>query len=227
MNERRFTEIVFIDGPDGSGKDFFIENFIKKYTELHPEKRLAMLKSSDYTYYLLKKDRDINKFETGRSVLDNFYKGHIELIDDAKSLLSTGMCDLIIVNRSFASFQVYNLRYDKLSSNDEDVKEHARMRTRYIDMYRKHFHKNFKNVRTTFISMEISGETLEEKVNLLINRLKSRDHNTTGNDENITYLIHAYENIDHRLNDMYDRTLKVNSSDFEKTISDFFMEEST
>lgn len=104
------SKIVFVDGPNGIGKDYFIANLAKLLAE---NNKTYIIKSvKDY----MSKDNPIINI---RQFSKEFFKAslyntdvldaHIKCIDNVISLAEQEEYDYILVNRSIVSYIIYNL----------------------------------------------------------------------------------------------------------------------
>jgi hypothetical protein len=112
------SKIVFVDGPNGIGKDYFIANFAKLLAE---NNKTYIIKSvKDYM------PRD-NPIISIRQFSREFFKAsffstsvldaHIDCVDGVIKTAEQEEYDYILVNRSVVSYVVYNILMPKIVMN--------------------------------------------------------------------------------------------------------------
>jgi hypothetical protein len=112
------SKIVFVDGPNGVGKDYFIGNLAKLLAE---NNKTFIIKSiKDY----MPKDNPIISI---RQFSREFFKAsffntdvldaHIDCVDNVIKIAEQEEYDYILVNRSVVSYVVYNLLMPKIVMN--------------------------------------------------------------------------------------------------------------
>jgi hypothetical protein len=109
------SKIVFVDGPNGIGKDYFINNLAKLLTENNKTYIIKSIK--DYTprdnpiISIRQFSREFfNASFFNTSVLD----AHIDCVDSVTGLAEQEEYDYILVNRSIVSYVIYNLFMPKV-----------------------------------------------------------------------------------------------------------------
>jgi hypothetical protein len=104
------SRLVFIDGPNGIGKDYFINNF----TELLKENGKSFIIKS-VKNYMPKDNQLINTRQFSKKFFKESYfntdvsNAHRKCIQDVIEIADSGEYDFIIINRSVLSYYVYNI----------------------------------------------------------------------------------------------------------------------
>jgi hypothetical protein len=131
------SKIIFVDGPNGVGKDYFIANLAKLLAE---NNKTYIIKSvKDY----MPKDNpiiSIRQFsrEFFRASLYNtdVLDAHIKCVDDVIKTTEQEEYDYILVNRTILSYIIYNLHMPKIVMN-----LHARYYSEFDKINEKQYEK--------------------------------------------------------------------------------------
>lgn len=153
------TLVYFIDGPNGAGKDYFIENLIKSLQAgaKHPPK-VEVLRATDFF------DNEANaterrkyvRYDTEKSKTLSIMIGHMKLLERIAELSRQRLLDsvcVVLVNRSFLSTLAYNL-YKPNQLAD---------RRFYIDLFMNVFARYSEYVDMQFINLVVNTQTLMER----------------------------------------------------------------
>jgi len=215
------TQVIFIDGPHAVGKDYFIENLIKQLKEEQPEKKVEVLRATDFLTPLIKTNRFYehdNKLSTENHAI---FHGHLRLMNRIKELIDYKLADLVIVNRSFASFLIYNLNTDFNNNTPQLNTILSEDKRQFIDSYTRTFKNMFRYISTLFINLTIDGGTIDEKVDNIVARIKSRSENKEVNVGYLTYLTKSYSGLDNIFTDMFNEHQELKSGSFHYVIAKY------
>ncbi len=170
------STIVFLEGPNGCGKDYFLEELVKllkrdkvNYITLEAKKYLPEnITNNRYTKVLIDEKH-----------LQLYYYSHIRLLEDINILANH--FDIILVNRSIISFLIYNLYFSDIKAQEKEYYEKEVLQL--IEGY-------LKDQKTILINL-IKDLTLEE----LKTRLETRDDRIVKIDylSQINYYYHNLE----------------------------------
>jgi hypothetical protein len=142
------TKLVFVDGPNGVGKDYFIVNLVKLLKE--SSKTFVVKSIKDYMPEgnLLISTRQFNR----EFFIKSFYNtdvldAHIACVNDVIKITEQEEYDYILVNRSIVSYFIYNLIIPKNVINmygniDEELdkitgNQYARVDFGLVGIYKK------------------------------------------------------------------------------------------
>lgn len=185
--------VVFVDGPTGVGKDYFINQLSGLYSQTHPEKGIKILRSSDLILgkeHTKSEERKYTTYQTDQAKVSAIFDGHIELLHTiAASIQTPYPPGLTIVNRGFLSFLQYNI-YDR----------HWTIREQYIDKYSKHFLSILKTSRNLSVVIrpnnpEMPTPRIVSSMEYIIDRLRSRQDDKPIDEDWLKDLYQRYEKI--------------------------------
>jgi thymidylate kinase len=112
------SKIVFVDGPNGVGKDYFIANLAKLLAENNKTYIIKGIKD-----YMPKDNPIINIRQFSKEFFKtSFYNtdvldAHIKCVDDVIKTAEQEEYDYILVNRSIVSYIIYNLVMPRMVMN--------------------------------------------------------------------------------------------------------------
>lgn len=201
------TKVVFIDGPNAVGKTYFTDHLEALYRETFPDKVIHKFDASKYTYWKGRKERVHHTDVYPEEELRQMYLGHIRMISDIKKDVVSNQPDLILVNRSFMTYNAYNLRYDHLPDTSPD-KSAMRALTDFVnENYEETFRTYLNDVDTIYIGLGILGDGVQ----VAYDRLTARDYAKRVDREHLEHLFAAYYNPRNGFKEMH--------TEFEQTTS--------
>jgi hypothetical protein len=112
------SKIVFVDGPNGVGKDYFIANLAKLLAENNKTFIIKSVKD-----YMPKDNPIINVRQFSREFFKESYfnsdvaNAHKKCVQDVINMADSGEYDYVIINRSILSYIIYNITIPKLMLN--------------------------------------------------------------------------------------------------------------
>ena len=159
-------KIIFVEGPTGVGKGYFINNLLLQFREKRPNLKISLLEAKTWALdqNSQSEDRKYTAYNTTSDKVENIFNGHIRLLAYIKSLLSSKVVDLVIVDRSFLSFITYNV----YKPEDQDLRE------RYIAEFKEAYHYLGVTEYPSLTVQLISGKPTLKTVSLLEQRIKER-----------------------------------------------------
>ena len=164
------VNLLFVDGPTGSGKDYFIENLIQELKSKKPNINIVTWKATDFVLKgpSLTELRKYTIHDIDEERLEIIYNGHKELIKEAAKLLSdkNKQVDLLVVNRSILTTFGTNLWEDKHSARREDLAEEFANYSKPI--------LEEAGVVSLFIRIDVVAEGTTRAVNILLDRVARR-----------------------------------------------------
>ena len=226
-------KIVFIDSPNAVGKDYFIENFLKEYRGRYGlNKNVVVINAKDFLPTFVKDTRHYSNQLTSRHQNVRLFLGHIKLLNYLRETITETDTDLILVNRSFITFLVYNLSIEyeikrrdsaELSDEDEDL---LNEKQEYIDAYQRLFRNLFQSIPTLYVHLSFNEDTVEGITDRVIERMKNRNDGKCIVREWVTYLVESYDKVDQRVLAGFTYKTKLTSDEYkyllEKYFSSFF-----
>lgn len=141
------TLVYFIDGPNGSGKDYFIDNLVNGLNG-HPVKiNVKVLRATDFFSNRVKstESRKYIAYDTEESKTLSIFNGHMNILEQIAEYTRDGV-DVVIINRSFLSTLAYNLYK---SSQLVERQGYLTLFTIICAMYQKYFDLTFVNMQIT------------------------------------------------------------------------------
>ena len=146
------TLVYFVDGPNGAGKDYFINELVQsvKAEMIHPS--VEVLRATDFfdNKDTASERRKYVQYDTEQSKTLSIVVGHFKLLERIAEL-AREQVDVIIVNRSFLSTLSYNL-YKQSQLSDRRL---------YLDLFMNLYSKYSYYVDMTFVNMVVSSNELK------------------------------------------------------------------
>lgn len=209
------SEIIFIDGPQAVGKDVFIENISAIYPTVAQDKKLVVLRATDFLTEAIKTNRYYATSEDLTADIVSVFLGHISLLSHAKKLLNTGEADTILVNRSFASFMIYNL--EEAYAYNSDIRSVPKYVSTYVQLVKQLFK------RSVFVNLIVAGDLLERKLDTIMYRIASRGEDKVVDRAFLTNLITSYDSLDSDFLSAFSSYEKLTSDNYLYIISKYMM----
>lgn len=135
------TLVYFIDGPNGCGKDFFIDNLVRKLHGLKLILEIRVLRATDFfvSKETISEFRKYTTYNTENSKSLSIYAGHVKLLETIAEHSREGV-DVVLVNRSFLSMLSYNLYQPTQFRNRLFyLEQYTNILARYSEYYDIHF----------------------------------------------------------------------------------------
>lgn len=165
------VQLMFVDGPTGSGKDYFIDRVVTLLKESNPNLSIAVWKATDFVLKgkSLSEQRKYVIHDIDKERLDIIYKGHHEIIDTAIKTLTNEdyKPDLIIVNRSILTMLGTNLWQDK----DEETR--VILAEQFSTLSRSKLNK--AGIESLFVRVDVDVPGVTRAVNILLSRIGNRN----------------------------------------------------
>lgn len=149
------TLVYFVDGPNGAGKDYFIERLLVmlRGTGIGAGAKIELLRATDFfdNKDTASERRKYVRYDTEESKTTSIMIGHLKLLERIAEL-TRAQTDLVIVNRSFLSTLAYNL-YKQSQLAD---------RRFYLDIFVDFLARYLRqNLEITFINMIVNPDDLK------------------------------------------------------------------
>lgn len=176
-------KIIFVDGPTGSGKGYFIENLIRLLNKKLPDIRITKLDAKVWALgdHSTSEDRKYVSYQTPKNNISNIFNGHLNYIKHITALIEKNETDLIISDRSFLSFVAYNI-YNACYEEQN----------MYIETFKHEYMMlGLTDVPSLMVQI-ISGLPTTKNVELLSERLKSRNDGKIVDKNWLRTLIYNY-----------------------------------
>lgn len=179
------VNVLFVDGPTGVGKGFFLDNFLKLYKEKFPERKVETFVATDFVLKGSAKTelRKYTTYETEEEKVKGIFEGHLEILNHIQDRAqSSDAPDLFVFDRGFLTFLCYNV-----------YKEEDRVnRDNYIDEFKKAAQEKLADLNPLFISLDTETPGVTRCVNILLARIASRGDNKTVDIDWIYKLVNNY-----------------------------------
>lgn len=180
--------VVFIDGPTGVGKDFFINNLATLHRKESPKSKIKVVRATDVVLDSVTEteNRKYTAYDTSVDKQQMMFDGHISLLQHIKDTLSDPIPpDLLLVNRSFLSFINYNA-HDSI------------IRAKYTANYCKEHAAILGDVCTILVKLEVPYQEV------LLSRVRSRNDGKPINENWIETIHDRYKDIPDELTHQFD-----------------------
>lgn len=220
-------KLIFIDGPTGIGKDYFIDKVSSLLEQNYPSKVISTIRATDIVLnsYTETENRKYSYYATDETKRNSIFMGHINLLCELnKQLFFTKEADIILVNRSFLSFLIYNV-YSAIAStsgNNYTDRFLSAQLNDYIETYSRLFHTLFNDKSTLFINLGSQQTTFDDYIDLIITRIKSREDNKTIDVNWVKVLIEAYETPDSRFIENFSFYENIDSNGYGYIFNKYF-----
>lgn len=212
-----YPKVVFVDGPTGVGKGYFIQNFIETYKKNFPEKKVKIIIATDYALRgsATSELRKYTEYNTEKEKIDGIFSGHMELISDVQKFLNSNeeeTPDLILVDRSFLTFLSYNVYKD----------EQEELRKELITKFETHVKATLSTVDPLFVYLDVPFEDERRAVNILLTRIANRRDNKPVDINWIYTLIGNYRKFNAEVGEVFDYFEPTDSGEFENVFNRYF-----
>lgn len=194
------STVLFVDGPTGVGKDYFIDSLLTTHDVMFPNQRKTVLRAVDFALppKAQSEARKYTQYQTDVEKLELIYQGHLQLLHHIREMATvTADPSLVVINRSFLSFIHYNLH-----SVDE------RLQTQYIDNYCREFTSIMAGLKTVMLTLQLPiGSSVRE----VIDRVLSRQDNKPLDPVWIRTIYERYSHTPEQFNRIFTSRLQANS----------------
>ena len=229
MSNTSNPKVIFVDGFNTVGKDYFIEALAKELTEkygkkvLHSDPRVWLPQFQANKRYW---DFMVRPLDETLSIIEAHYH-QLRSIRQRLDEPFTSDC-VIISNRSFVTAINYNL--NKQSHNGKYIGGDEELRDGEIERYKKIFHSQFAVGETVMVNLSSFhdkrvGDTQIDYIQELRRRMKQRDSSVMMNDYYLDYLIHEYRNPSKQVKSIYGDWIDACSSDASAIAKELFEHE--
>lgn len=212
------TKVVFIDGPNAVGKTYFTDHFEAQYREMYPDHVIHKFDASKYTFWQGRKERVHHTDVYPADELRRMFLGHVQMIRDIKKDVVTNHPHLILVNRSFMTFNAYNLRSDHLPVDSAEAIELREMSETFNSMYEESFTTYLRDVNTLYVGLIVMGDGVQ----LAYDRLVARDYVKRVDKEHLKHLFDAYYNPSKGFEKMHTAFEIIQSGSYQYLLNQYF-----
>lgn len=200
--------VVFVDGPTGVGKDYFINQVTNLYSETYPEQGIRIIRAADITLskqQTQSEERKYTKYQTPTDKAAAIFEGHLELLEVISSSLETTYAPgLVLVNRGLLSYLHYNIYNQPWSS-----------RELYIQRYGQHLCKLLKkSVNVSVVikpPQQLDPNNQDSGIEFIINRLLSRNDGKPIDESWLKELYQRYDKIPVPYMTIFDKNFSLHS----------------
>lgn len=207
--------VYFIDGPNGVGKDYFIDRIHEKLGETLSSEDVTVLRATDF---VIRKEcsselRKYETYDTDSVKTLSFLTGHIRLLDEALWSVQAG-AKVVLINRGILTLLSYNLYKPEQMKQSSD----------YLNIYFSFLKEYSRYFDVKFVSLVYKTKaTLHENLEVLKSNLLKRNN---GVEPDVDYewfkilLSNFMKNTSTLMIAMPDSVLMRTSSDWESTAID-------
>lgn len=157
-----YSKVIFVDGPSGIGKGYFIETYTSIYKLINPSAKIKTCVLADMvlTDELITEKRKYTTYATQKKHLDKIHTNHITALEGIRDMVVRDNYDLVIIDRSYLSFLIYNV-----------IPTQPQLEDIYSTKYMLALEKIFKDINIKLYILEHDGDDYEE---VITTRLKTR-----------------------------------------------------
>jgi len=222
--ESNSPKIVFVDGPTGVGKDYFIDN-LKEVLNYKSDKIVSVIRATDIVLNsrTITENRKYTKYTTGELKSNSIFAGHINLLATINTKLNIKKeCDLVIVNRSFLSFLIYNM-YPIIDFERTDGSLFLKDQLKdFISIYSNLFYTLFYKTPSLFINLVVGNDSLSKCVDIIVERISSRKEKKDIDREWLETLVLNYSSPDGNLIKIFNHYEVIDSNGFNFIADNYF-----
>lgn len=219
-------QILFVDGPTAVGKDFFIDNFMQAYSKKYPHAKLTKVRAADIVLQGKAKtqDRKYTTYDTPVELVKSIYQGHLDLLEYLRVQSDLLGCnDLIVVNRSFLSYYIYNFKVLLRQYKPEGLQQTIKTLKPYnLNSYSQEYKSKLKGLSTMFVGLRVREIGLDKKVELLTQRAGQRQDGMPVVEDWFKYLVVSYETDRPAFLSLFDAHVSLSSSHYKLMLDDYF-----
>jgi hypothetical protein len=215
-------KVIFVDGFNTVGKDYFIESLQKALplpvVVTDPREWLPTFQQNkrywDFVYRNMDENTDI-------------FNAHYRHLKSLRELLGDTQAGdrVLVTNRSFVSALNYNLppkQHKGRRTGGDD-----RVRKSYLDLYKTLIQTELKGVPTLMVNLcqfhnASNFQTPTDNVEEVRGRMRVRDPEVLMNDFYLDYLIDAYQNPAPEVKQLYTHWEDARSGDAGKIVQKYF-----
>lgn len=201
-------KLIWVDGPTAVGKGHFIQSLVDSLRHLN----ISLLNASTFvTKETPQELRKYSPYSTSTDDTEYIFIRHTELLRELQQDLKNPRLDLIILDRSFMSYLIYNL-HDKSPNYQESA----------IELYSKDYTYYLNQHNSIYIQLQTESNQLVTAANTLIDRIKSRQDNKPINEDWIYKLLFLYHTKGHLATHIYPNVEYLTSSDHLQIVNKYF-----
>lgn len=206
-------KLIFVDGPNACGKDYFIENFISQYKLENPDNKIQVIELKSFVNKELIKGNKTYDYSTiTRDSYSGICDSHIKALAYLNEIASNESIDNIIVNRSFSSFIIYNMLMPLNFMNSLDSEVCKLDMNIFTRKYNEIFNNYFKRIPTLFVNLTPPDKPIEDLQESYLNRIESRNSGLQVNQDYVKNLIKQYMTVANNIVQAYSFKEQIDSS---------------
>lgn len=200
-----YPRVIFVDGPTAVGKGYFLTKLEEKLTS--NKLTFKTIRAADVAVSKApSEDRKYTNYDTDLDKIKLIAEGHTELLKVIASLLDEekqDKVDVVLVDRSFASFIAYNLQGEFKS----------KLRSDYIKKYRKLLKSILGSYKTLYVQLSFNTGSVETDCIKAISRVKERADGKEVEEDWLTRIIQTYTTELTEVAVIFDDVLYTDSGD--------------
>lgn len=212
-------KIIFVDGFNTVGKDYFIKKLIEVLPSpvilTDPRVWLPVFQQSKRYWDFVYRSPDENAA---------VFNAHLHHLKRLRELIYETHTSVLVTNRSFVSALNYNFlptlhNGRNIGGNDED-------RQKYFDFYKSVIQDSFSDVSTLMVNLnefhDVGDTTRHKNITELRRRMCFREPEVLMNDFYLDYLIDSYQNPAEQVKQLYTRWEDTNSGKAKELVAKYF-----
>lgn len=207
-------QLIWVDGPTASGKDYLIANLNRLFKD-NTELSVTNLRAADYAILdLPSEERKYTSYNTPDALIEKIYQNHLTLLKEIHLLLNDDVThtDLIIVNRSFNSFLLYNIWQ----------KDREELRNKLLRDYGQEYQNLLSDINSLYIQTTLPYSNLVEYSETILDRIKSREDSKDIDPDWIYKLVTLYHTRGHELGKLTTHEEYINSGLYLEIFKKYF-----
>lgn len=213
--------VVFVDGPTGVGKDYFISELTNLYTQAYPQEGVRIIRAADIILNKEQTRTEERKYTTYQTTSDKakaIFEGHIELLKVISSNLKYPQPPgLIMVNRGFLSYLHYNVYQQPWAIREQYIQTYA--------SYTKSLLKNLQTVSVVIKPPQAHQPLLPSDIQFIINRLLSRADSKPIDEVWLKDLYERYEKVPVAYSAIFDKNFTLHSGQAKEFVDSLFLKQ--
>lgn len=214
-----YPRVVFVDAPTAVGKDYFIDRFVTALRGINPELKVTVLRATDIVLNETTKteDRKYTAYQTEADKTKAIFTGHLQLATTIfeKLTSSTDRSDVVVVNRSFLSFLIYNI--NPVIRNQTNDARRALLLGQYTSMIKSYVEfckKLFSYYPMLFVGLELRTAPDKPVDDVLAARIQLRGDGKPVDRVWLRQVYRDYEHPDSALMEIFAYKERVTSNDY-------------
>lgn len=215
-------QIVFVDGPTGVGKDYFIDRFICLGQSTLAGVTMESIRATDIVLQKApQENRKYTAYDTPAQSAADIYRGHIELLRVLKERSRPG--HVLVVNRSYLSYWIYNWQTLQEFNRSANISSIEEILTRTCaQQYALDYREAIGDIPSLFVRLETAAHDHLTSAKTLIQRAKKRADGKPIDEQWFTHLIEEYRRMPADFAALFSHQEILTGEDYAVALSRYF-----